>query len=348
MFEISFLREGEVLLNNSKPIAAIVLAAGAGTRMKSEKPKVAHELLGKPLIRWVIDSAKKAQVTDFVAVLGHKIEQVIPLVEQDCTIVEQLERNGTAGAVRVCEEALSQFEGSLLILSGDCPLITDETLRQMIEMREASDAALCVLTMVQDNPFGYGRIIRNEAGEVVRNVEQKDASPEEAKVRECNSGFYCFDAQKLFAALKLVNNDNAQHEYYLTDVIEILAESGEKVIALQTPTPEECQGINSRVQLAAAAKSAQKRINQRHLEAGVSMLDPDQVWIAPEVSIGSDTVLFPQTMLWGKTTIGSGCVIGPCTRISDAVVGEGCVLPESVVCSVEIEAGTITESFTKI
>ena len=193
--------------------AAIVLAAGAGTRMKSGKPKVAPEVLGKPLANWVLDAAEEAGIERLVTVVGHKREQVIPLVEDRAEIVVQEEQRGTAHAVLSCSDALADFEGSLLVLSGDCPLITSETMKALIDMRESNDAAVVVLTMEMADPTGYGRIIREADGSVARIVEQKDASPEEAAVTECNSGFYCFDAKALFEALGQVGSDSGQGEF---------------------------------------------------------------------------------------------------------------------------------------
>ena len=239
--------------------AAIVLAAGAGTRMKSDKPKVAHEVLGKPLVNWVLDAAEKAGIERLVTVVGHKREQVIPLVEDRAEIVVQEEQRGTAHAVLSCSDALAGFEGSLLVLSGDCPLITSETMRALIDMRESNDAAVVVLTMEMPDPTGYGRIIREADGSVARIVEQKDASPEEAAVTECNSGFYCFDAKALFEALGQVGSDNAQGEFYLTDVLEISRNAGRAVLALPAKDPNECLGINTREQLAAVEEIARAR-----------------------------------------------------------------------------------------
>ena len=239
--------------------AAIVLAAGAGTRMKSDKPKVAHEVLGKPLVRWVLDAAGEAGIDRVVTVVGHKREQVIPLVEDRSEIAVQTEQKGTAHAVLSCADALADFEGSLLVLSGDCPLITADTMRALIEMREANDAAVVVLTMIVDDPFGYGRIIRGADGSVERIVEQKDASPEEAAVNECNSGFYCFDARALFDALSQVGSDNAQGEFYLTDVLEISRRAGRAVLALPAKDATECLGINTPEQLAAVEDLARER-----------------------------------------------------------------------------------------
>lgn len=239
--------------------AAIVLAAGAGTRMKSDKPKVAHEVLDKPLVNWVLDAAEEAGIERLVTVVGHKREQVIPLVEDRAEIVVQEEQRGTAHAVLSCSDALADFEGSLLVLSGDCPLITSETMKALIDMRESNDAAVVVLTMEMPDPTGYGRIIREADGSVARIVEQKDASPEEAAVTECNSGFYCFDAKALFEALGQVGSDNAQGEFYLTDVLEISRNAGRAVLALPAKDPNECLGINTREQLAAVEEIARAR-----------------------------------------------------------------------------------------
>ena len=239
--------------------AAIVLAAGAGKRMKSDKPKVAHEVLGKPLVNWVLDAAEEAGIERLVTVVGHKREQVIPLVEDRAEIVVQEEQRGTAHAVLSCSDALADFEGSLLVLSGDCPLITSETMKALIDMRESNDAAVVVLTMEMSDPTGYGRIIREADGSVARIVEQKDASPEEAVVTECNSGFYCFDAKALFEALGQVGSDNAQGEFYLTDVLEISRNAGRAVLALPAKDPNECLGINTREQLAAVEEIARAR-----------------------------------------------------------------------------------------
>ena len=317
--------------------AAIVMAAGAGTRMKSKKPKVAHEILGKPLVRWVVDAARAAGVGEIVAVVGHAREQVLPLVEADTTPVVQPEQNGTAGAVLVCKDALANFDGSLLVLSGDCPLITPATIEQLVATREQANAAVVVLTMTPEDPFGYGRIIRDADGQVARIVEQKDATPEEAAVRECNSGFYCFDARALFDALSQVSNDNAQGEFYLTDVLAICRAAGRPVLALETADVTECLGVNSRIQLAQATKHLQRRINAGHMAAGVTMTDPDQVWIGPDVAIAQDVELLPQTMLLGATQVGEDSVIGPNTRLTDTVVGQRCTVDETVAIEARID-----------
>ncbi|WP_418863900.1 NTP transferase domain-containing protein, partial [Slackia exigua] len=213
---------------------ALILAAGAGTRMKSAKPKVAHEILGVPLVRWVVDAARAAGIDDVVAVLGHGADQVRPLVEGDVRIVMQERQLGTGDAVNAAREAFSEDGrvrgGSLVVLSGDCPLIKPETIRALIARREETGAAVVVLTMDMPDPTGYGRIVRAAGSDdVMRIVEQKDCTPDQAAITECNSGFYCFDAPMLFDALEQVGDDNAQGEYYLTDVLEICRDAGRAV-----------------------------------------------------------------------------------------------------------------------
>ncbi len=317
--------------------AAIVLAAGEGTRMKSKRPKVAHEILGKPLVRWVVDALHEAGIENVITVVGHERDQVIPLVEDDTTVVIQHKQAGTADAVRQCAGKLVDFSGSLMVLTGDSPLITPETIKRLIDDREKTNAAIVMLTMILDDPYGYGRIMRDASGAVERIVEQKDATPDEAAVNECNSGFYCFDAQALFAALEKVDNNNAQGEYYLTDVPAICISAGQLVRAIAVPDARECLGVNSREQLAVATGVMQQRINARHMAAGVTMWDPSQVWIGSDVVIDRDVELLPQTFLLGATTVGKDCVIGPQTRLIDTHVGQGCTIDETVAYEAVID-----------
>ncbi len=326
--------------------AAIVLCAGAGTRMKSEKPKVAHEVLGRPLAQWVVAAARAADADPVVSVVGHGAEQVRPLVA-DTVVVEQPEQRGTADAVRCAREALAGFDGSVLVLTGDSPLITGKTLRMLADARVREGAACAVLTMQMADPFGYGRIVRGAdagagasgLGEVYRIVEQKDATAEEAAICECNSGFYCFDAAGLFDALEQVGCENAAGEYYLTDVLEILRKAGERVIAVQASDAQECAGVNSRVQLAEATRVMQQRINRAHMEAGVTMMAPEMVWIGPDVIIEPDVELLPMTFLEGNTRVARNTVIGPNSRLADTQVGAGCTVDETVAVEARIDDG---------
>lgn len=317
--------------------SAIILAAGAGTRMKSSRPKVAHEILGKPLLNYVIDAAKAAGIGKIIVVVGHGREFVEPLIPDDCEVVLQDQQRGTADAVNRCCGAFSGTSGSLLVLSGDCPLITPSTISELLDARESVDAGAVALTMRPESNFGYGRIVRDIAGEFERIVEQKDCAPDEAAIEECNAGFYCFDSQLLFKALGQVSSDNAQGEFYLTDVIAIARRAGRRVIALEAADSGECLGVNSRIQLAQATKIMQRRINRRHMAAGVTMLDPDTVWIGPDAVIEPDVELLPLTFLMGATSVGTGSVIGPNTRLTDTTVGRDCVIDETVALETLIE-----------
>ena len=302
--------------------AAIVLAAGEGSRMKSKHSKVAHAILEKPLVRWVVDAAQQAGVEKVITVVGHAREEVQPLV-RDTTCVVQEQQLGTAHAVSVCKPALADLDGSLLVLTGDSPLVRADTLRALIKKREETNAAVVVLTMQVDNPFGYGRIVRDAQGNVERIVEQKDATPEQCAITECNSGFYCFDAQALFSVLEQVSANNAQGEYYLTDVLEIARSQGREVLAHQIEDATECLGVNTRVQLAQATKIMQQRINTAHMLSGVTMIDPDQVWVSPETHIGRDTIIYPGVVLMGACTIGQDCLLGPGTVLNDVQIEDG-------------------------
>ncbi len=347
--------------------AAVVLAAGAGTRLKSKKPKVAHEVLGRPLVRWVVDAAKGSGIDTVVTVVGHGREQVTPLVEADTAIAVQEEQLGTAHAVRCALEsdALSGFDGAVVILSGDCPLIRPETIRALAEAREAADAAAVVLTMRLDDPFGYGRIVREEAASasgasappmIERIVEEKDASAQEAAICECNSGFYCFDAQSLARALDEIGTDNAQGEFYLTDALALLRSRGERTVALECDDASECLGVNSRRQLAEAVAVKQRQINGALMDAGVTMIAPDLVWCGPDVKVARDVTLHPNVTLMGgvevgedteilpattlrDTRVGAGCTIGPNTRLTGTRVGDGCVVDETVAYDAVIDDG---------
>lgn len=328
--------------------AGIVLAAGAGTRMKSKKPKVLHELLGRPLVMWPVAALKDAGIDEVTVVVGPDDEAVSAAVEGQASVAVQHEKLGTADAAKaaMATDALASFEGSIVLAYGDCPLLSADTIRRLMDARIQEGAAAVVLTFRVEEPFGYGRIIREDTyrsdlpvGEVVAIVEQKDADERQAQVTECNSGFYCFDAAALRRALAQVKNDNAQGEYYITDVVELLRAEGLKVIALETDDVTECAGVNSRVQLAEATRAMQMRINRAHMEAGVTMLAPELVWIGPDVEIARDVELLQNVTLMGATSIGEDSVIGPDVRLTDTVVGCGCVVDETVAVEARMDDG---------
>lgn len=309
---------------------ALILAAGSGTRMKSSKPKVAFEMLGKPLIRWVVDAAEDAGCDEVACVLGHGSDEVEPLVG-DTRIVYQGERLGTGHAVMCASELLEGREGSVAILSGDCPLVRPATVRALLDVQAGTGASAVVLTSIEEDPTGYGRIIRDLDGNVSAIVEHRDCSPGQLQVREVNSGMYAFDIHDLLDCLGRIGNDNAQGEYYLTDVIGLMVGDGKEVRAMAVDDPSEAMGINNRVQLAEATKQMQRRINEEHMLAGVTMVDPDTVWIGPDVEIEPDVDILPMTFLMGGTKVATGCTIGPNTRITDSTIGAGCNVEESVV-----------------
>ena len=320
-------RNGGALLNQA---AAIVLAAGEGTRMRSAIPKVAHEILGTPIVRYVVDAARAAGVGRIVTVVGHGADAVREIVA-DTEIVVQEEQLGTGHAVRAAESILTGLEGPVLVLAGDAPLLQPRTLVDMVRTMLGTGAACTLLTARFPDPTGYGRIIRDEHGDVAAIVEQRDLAPGQIGIGECNAGIYCFDAAALFFALARVKPVNAQGEYYLTDVVELMRAEGMGVGALELEDPDDSHGINTRVQLAAAAKLMQARINNAHMLAGVTMTDPGLVWIGPDVKIGRDVTIGPMTELMGETCIADGARIGPSTRILDSVVEADAVVEQSVV-----------------
>ena len=315
---------------------AVILAAGEGTRMKSSTPKVAHRVLGEPMISLVVDAARTADCERVVAVTGHGAEVVESLLGSDVETVRQEEQLGTGHAVMCTKVVLEDFHGSLVLLSGDTPLLTAETIAGLVAMRESSGAAVTVLTTHVTDPVGYGRIVRDSGEGVAAIVEHKDLSPEQQHIDEINTGTYCFDAAVLFAHLDRLSTDNAQKEYYLTDMVSVFRSEGLLVSAMTTDDSLETLGVNSRVQLAEAGKVLQSRTNERHMLAGVTMIDPDLTWIGPDVEIARDVVLQPMTFLMGRTKIAEGASLGPNTRVTDSSIGAGAVVDSSVVVSSEV------------
>ncbi|MBB6638280.1 bifunctional UDP-N-acetylglucosamine diphosphorylase/glucosamine-1-phosphate N-acetyltransferase GlmU [Cohnella thailandensis] len=318
---------------------AIVLAAGQGKRMKSKLYKVLHPVCGKPMVSHVVEAVKKASCERAVVVVGHGAEAVMAHLGDSAEYALQAEQLGTGHAVLQTKSQLGDLDGVAIVVCGDTPLVTAETLEALIALHEKEGSAATILTAELEEPTGYGRIIRGESGEVHSIVEQKDCSPEQAAIREINTGTYCFDNRKLFDALSQVTNQNAQGEYYLTDVIGILQRQGNRISAYKSEDPAEAIGVNDRIALGQAERLMRRRIARAHQTNGVTLIDPENTYIESEVTIGSDTVIYPGTVLKGRTVIGSDCVIGPSAELKDTAVGDGSVIRQSVTDEAEIGEG---------
>ncbi|AST93980.1 UDP-N-acetylglucosamine diphosphorylase/glucosamine-1-phosphate N-acetyltransferase [Sutcliffiella cohnii] len=315
---------------------AVILAAGQGTRMKSKLYKVLHPVCGKPMVEHVVDHVTSLNLEKIVTVVGHGAEMVKNHLGNRSDYVLQEEQLGTAHAVIQAAPILNNLQGITLVICGDTPLITPETMEKLVEQHETTGAKATILTAYAEDPSGYGRIIRDNNGHVKKIVEHKDASEDELKVTEINTGTYCFDNEALFEALTNVSNDNVQGEYYLPDVIEILKNQNEIVTAYQTLDLDETLGVNDRVALSQAEQIMQKRINKKHMVNGVSIIDPANTYISAEAMIGRDTVIYPGTVIIGKTTIGEDCHVGPHSEIKDCVIGNNTSIRQSVAHESEI------------
>ncbi|MEC0248379.1 bifunctional UDP-N-acetylglucosamine diphosphorylase/glucosamine-1-phosphate N-acetyltransferase GlmU [Paenibacillus chitinolyticus] len=312
-------------------LMAIVLAAGQGKRMKSKLYKVLHSVCGKPMVGHVLDTLEHIQTEKTIVIVGHGAEAVKGYLGDRAEYALQEQQLGTGHAVLQAKDVIGAEDGVTFVVCGDTPLVRPETLEKMLRLHREKGAAGTILTAEMTDATGYGRIIRGEGGRVDRIVEQKDCSPEEAAVREINTGTYCFDNRKLFEALENVKNENAQGEYYLTDVVGILKNAGEIVEAYCTPDEAEAIGVNDRIALSEAETLMRQRINRGHMVGGVTFIDPSQTYIEKDVVIGPDTVLYPGTALRGKTVIGSECVIGPNTEICDSTLGDEVTVKQSVL-----------------
>jgi bifunctional UDP-N-acetylglucosamine pyrophosphorylase/glucosamine-1-phosphate N-acetyltransferase len=317
----------------------IILAAGLGTRMKSGIAKVLHPLAGRPLIQHVLRAAVETSPEKIVLVLGHQADKVRNAVEnfQVATVV-QTEQLGTGHAVKQAAAAIAASTGPVMVLSGDTPLLTGATLKSAIDIHRKSRAAVTVLTTLMECPFGYGRVVRNKSG-VQRIVEEKDATPAQKKIREVNTGIYCFDPKFLIAALNDLGRNNAQGEYYLPDVVAFAKKKKRIVTALPCSNADEVMGINSRYELSFAETVLRDRINRKWMMEGVTMLDPETIFIGADSSLGRDVVLYPGVRIEGGTTIGDGSTVYPGTRIVDSVIGnnvtikDSCIIEESTVAA---------------
>lgn len=299
--------------------------------MKSKLYKVLHPVCGKPMVEHVVDEALKLSLSKLVTIVGHGAEEVKKQLGDKSEYALQAKQLGTAHAVKQAQPFLADEKGVTIVICGDTPLLTAETMEQMLKEHTQREAKATILTAVAEDPTGYGRIIRSENGAVQKIVEHKDASEEERLVTEINTGTYCFDNEALFRAIDQVSNDNAQGEYYLPDVIEILKNEGETVAAYQTGNFQETLGVNDRVALSQAEQFMKERINKRHMQNGVTLIDPMNTYISPDAVIGSDTVIYPGTVIKGEVQIGEDTIIGPHTEIMNSAIGSRTVIKQSVV-----------------
>ncbi|MCB6571915.1 bifunctional UDP-N-acetylglucosamine diphosphorylase/glucosamine-1-phosphate N-acetyltransferase GlmU [Eubacterium limosum] len=317
-----------------KSTKTVILAAGHGTRMVSEKPKVLHEVGGKAMLNYVISASEAAGADDIAVIVGYKADIVKAALPENLTAIEQKEQLGTGHAVLQALPFFENFNGNVLVLVGDAPLVRKETLEELVKAHEDGGFSATVLTAVFDDPTGYGRIVKKD-DELIKIVEHKDATEEERNIKEINSGMYCFDAQALKAALQAINSDNVQGEYYLTDTIEILRGMGKKVGSYPTPDVDDIAAVNSKVQLAEIGKIMRRRINTSLMEAGAIIIDPENTYLSAETKVGKDTVVYPGVITEGRVVIGENCIIGHNSRIVNSTIADG----------VDIQISTILDSF---
>lgn len=321
-------------------LSVVILAAGEGTRMKSDLPKVLHPLAGRPLVLHALETARELTDAPPVLVVGHGAEDVEKTVGDGVITVEQPEQLGTGHAVLQARDALEGSGGLVLVSYSDMPLLTAETLRRLVESQRQNPGPIAMLTLVRDDPRGFGRVVRGDDGTVVEIVEEAVATPEQLSIRELNAGVYCFDGPWLWEHVDQIPLSQPKGEYYLTDLVGMAVGEGGRVEAVVAEDADEALGINTRVHLAEAESVIRRRVNERWMRRGVTVIDPATTYIDRSVAIGRDTTLRPNTHLRGDTRIGERCVIGPNTMVVDSSIGDECVVLASVVEQAVMEEGS--------
>ena len=337
---------------SARPLSGMVLAAGEGTRMRSARPKPLHLLCGRAMVLHVLDALAELSLDRAVVVVGHSAERVTKKLLDDAPaglpieFVEQAVQRGTGDAVAVgltafagADPLLDEDDGDLIVTPGDTPLLRSATLAALVQAHRQSDAACTILTAVVPDPTGYGRIVRGKDERVRRIVEHRDATDEELEIDEINTGIFCFRRGVLAPALRRLSPDNAQGEYYLTDVVSVLHDAGYNVVTMVAADAMEPAGINDRAQLAVAEAELRDRINDRWMLAGVTMIDPERTYVDSTVELGRDVTLFPGVVLQGHTVVEANAEIGPDSRLVDTHVGEGAVMEHTVARLADIGAG---------
>lgn len=328
-------------------LKTLILAAGKGTRMKSELPKVIHEVNGIPMISKIIKVLEILKPEENILILGHKKEEVLKVVGENADYVVQTEQLGTGHAVLQAKDKLKDYDGDIMVLCGDTPLLREETLEELYKFHRDTDSVTTILTSIYDNPFGYGRIVK-ENGLVKAIVEEKEADAETKKIKEVNAGVYCFKGRELFDALSKITNNNEKGEYYLTDVIGIQVGEGKQVQSYVLNDNIEILGVNSKIELAQASKVLRDRKNVELMEKGAILIDPSTVYVEEDVKVGRDTIIYPGAILQGKTVIGENCQILGTTRIIDSTLGDNIKVESSVIEESILENGVTMGPFAHL
>jgi bifunctional UDP-N-acetylglucosamine pyrophosphorylase/glucosamine-1-phosphate N-acetyltransferase len=329
-------------------VSAVILAAGKGTRMNSDVPKCAHLIIDKPMIRYVYDSIAGAGIEDIITVVGYKKEVIKRILAGKCRFAVQEQQLGTAHAVLMAEEYLRDKEGITLIAIGDMPLISKDTYAGLITSHIQNKADLTVLTADHPDPYGYGRIIRGENGEITEIVEEKDCDTYQRRITEINASVYAVDNKKLFATLRLIKDNNQQKEYYLTDIVKHFRNQGYKVSDYQVPDYHQISGVNDQIQLTEMEEYLRQKIIRKHLINGVTIHSPHTVMIGLDVKIENGVIIFPGTIILKASSIGKGALIGPYAFVDNAIVNEGAKIYYSSVKNTTVASNEVIGPYVSV